>query len=1287
MSDRLTIRFDNNEEILEMNEIIRFNLGGVELALNKDNGILQLLDKDKKVLSQVDFPTERIIKNISYNEETQSLVFEFDNYPNVEVPLVLSNFATKEFVENKIFELINGSPEALDTLKELADALGNDENFATTVLNKLGEKVDKEYVDEKILKLPSTSYQSIVNGGTYPRLMKYDNETLYLFTDNAYSVSKDCGKTWSERVVICSTELDSTSDNPVNDVANAFGILSPNNDGRVIVFYRATNRDNLYFSIRCRVSDTTGHNFGDYKVLKTNDTGTWEPFYYEGYLYYSWEHERLGAQSQYRSKITVQGDNVTVSSGIMAIDGRNSQNIDGNTINTSRVGMLSISPLKSGGHIYVYENTVNKNASVPRPMVVQYAYGKNPETNTIGLTKMGTLFMGDEGITCGAPYVTTLDDGRVVISFQTDQHFEGVTPENNLHKKQVVVYVSKREVKYGDELTADDFVRIYNYAYGENDYSVWGSVLNIDGQLYNTFTLGKNKNETEQLFVTNIVKVLNTNIVENVNIKPEQVMEIIEENSEEVDALSIGVSTSYDMESDEQIPTSKAVADYVSKNSSNSSTKSYNLPLGEASWLRIAHVKDIANNSSGMFTFDCYGVKPDGNKEILTTSVFNVSCGLDGSGKFISDVLPITQAPELTSSDTSGGGSGAPSGSGDTGSGTTGAHGLASIKIERFEEDVYVCGLLNYPATEQYTSLSVEMKIENNLNFETLEQLEVVNLDEIIYGADQVVSEGTILEANKDYEFKIRCTLADYMNGLNQGLEQHIFFNGRNSGNNLLYYEDGVLFINNGNKALSIGSDYPNDFFNLELLSTTISYLGDGTHVLKAWNKNFTNYQFSSSNYGLGRFVKISGKITMDAVTNGGDGGLTLNKEVVLEVHGELKEYHFENLTPNDVLAIGGSSEIITTADLDLENTIIEIAIPFSDKALNISSIEIANNDVYNMSLLLNSVTKHYTSDSYDLFSSYNRFDSIENTLSKKINSLDTKYEQRVHEKMSLIEVATYYSSNGYYSSIIKGLYKSSEKILAGNSVDIDRQLFVFSNGYASANLFIRNYKKRNINYEYHTGKYNAEFYCNFIDIKYLKIITVDIFLESDTEEELVEIVDNLFDTMGDLTPYFTETPLSTPIDTEMSDTSENPVQNKVVKKYVDESTNMQQFIVKPEEDDENFFYTYYDFNTLKPFKIKFKGFSEIIVYVENKYDGEFDVHVYETASNEFISTNKLPNGYGLNTFEVDCSGVMISLSKQKLEYILGEIPNAEDLTLTITAYKDDGCCWGYAFIDTINEE
>lgn len=46
-------------------------------------------------------------------------------------------------ISTAINNLINGSPGALDTLKELADAMGNDPNFAATVTNSLATKVDK----------------------------------------------------------------------------------------------------------------------------------------------------------------------------------------------------------------------------------------------------------------------------------------------------------------------------------------------------------------------------------------------------------------------------------------------------------------------------------------------------------------------------------------------------------------------------------------------------------------------------------------------------------------------------------------------------------------------------------------------------------------------------------------------------------------------------------------------------------------------------------------------------------------------------------------------------------------------------------------------------------------------------------------------------------------------------------------------------------------------------------------------------------------------------------------
>ncbi len=46
------------------------------------------------------------------------------------------------YVKQKIAELVNGSDASLDTLKELADALGNDPNFATSIMAAIGKKLD-----------------------------------------------------------------------------------------------------------------------------------------------------------------------------------------------------------------------------------------------------------------------------------------------------------------------------------------------------------------------------------------------------------------------------------------------------------------------------------------------------------------------------------------------------------------------------------------------------------------------------------------------------------------------------------------------------------------------------------------------------------------------------------------------------------------------------------------------------------------------------------------------------------------------------------------------------------------------------------------------------------------------------------------------------------------------------------------------------------------------------------------------------------------------------------------
>lgn len=54
--------------------------------------------------------------------------------------------ATKQYVDGKITDLVGGAPEALDTLKELADALGNDADVAATLTNEIAKKLDKTEV-------------------------------------------------------------------------------------------------------------------------------------------------------------------------------------------------------------------------------------------------------------------------------------------------------------------------------------------------------------------------------------------------------------------------------------------------------------------------------------------------------------------------------------------------------------------------------------------------------------------------------------------------------------------------------------------------------------------------------------------------------------------------------------------------------------------------------------------------------------------------------------------------------------------------------------------------------------------------------------------------------------------------------------------------------------------------------------------------------------------------------------------------------------------------------------
>lgn len=55
----------------------------------------------------------------------------------------ITGLASTAYVDQKVASIVDSSPEALNTLSELAASLGNDPNFATTVSENIGKKVDK----------------------------------------------------------------------------------------------------------------------------------------------------------------------------------------------------------------------------------------------------------------------------------------------------------------------------------------------------------------------------------------------------------------------------------------------------------------------------------------------------------------------------------------------------------------------------------------------------------------------------------------------------------------------------------------------------------------------------------------------------------------------------------------------------------------------------------------------------------------------------------------------------------------------------------------------------------------------------------------------------------------------------------------------------------------------------------------------------------------------------------------------------------------------------------------
>ncbi|WP_277293504.1 pyocin knob domain-containing protein [Veillonella montpellierensis] len=128
-----------------------------------DNRTQSIIESIAKVSKGVDEATNQALLEKGYAEKARDIAGG-DYVTHAEFTNVLKDkadkgeFASVEYVEGAVANVVDSAPETLNTLKELSKALNDDPNFATTISTQLGNKANatdvynKSYIDSELHK-------------------------------------------------------------------------------------------------------------------------------------------------------------------------------------------------------------------------------------------------------------------------------------------------------------------------------------------------------------------------------------------------------------------------------------------------------------------------------------------------------------------------------------------------------------------------------------------------------------------------------------------------------------------------------------------------------------------------------------------------------------------------------------------------------------------------------------------------------------------------------------------------------------------------------------------------------------------------------------------------------------------------------------------------------------------------------------------------------------------------------------------------------------------------------
>ena len=167
-----------------------------------------------------------------------------------EIPSI-EGLASEEYVDDRFEELTGAAPEALDTLEELAKALGEDANYSATIIEELAKKQDRLTFDDKPIK---DSINPVTSGGLFTSLLSkmdviegvesnindYFNKTPKIY--RIYSTNNEV--VTKQYFLICTFSTSKESDSDTNYVDTYYQIKIE--DSKILVRSRRSVWENSW---------------------------------------------------------------------------------------------------------------------------------------------------------------------------------------------------------------------------------------------------------------------------------------------------------------------------------------------------------------------------------------------------------------------------------------------------------------------------------------------------------------------------------------------------------------------------------------------------------------------------------------------------------------------------------------------------------------------------------------------------------------------------------------------------------------------------------------------------------------------------------------------------------------------------------------------------------------------------------------------------------------------------------------------------------------------------------